>query len=102
MVGEIIPRYPSHKDEYLKAVSTWRHPYWDWAKNPTMPGLARMKRVGITVGGEPKIVIDNPLYQFRMPNDKPMSVHGVGKLADYEGGPPIDVCAWATESLSSQ
>jgi|SRR5438094_4268920 hypothetical protein len=91
MVNEVIPRYPSHKKEYLDIVRTWRHPYWDWAKNPTMPALARLKRIGIQIGGEPRVVIDNPLYQFRMPNDKPMGAYGVGKLANIEGDSPFDV-----------
>ncbi|KAI1819881.1 tyrosinase [Xylaria intraflava] len=90
MVNEIIPRYPAYKDEYLEAAHTWRLPFWDWAKNPRVPGLARPREIGITFGGKPKITIKNPLYQFRMPNDKPMKAFGVGSIVDFDGGAPFD------------
>jgi hypothetical protein len=90
MTKEIIPKYPTHKDEYLEAIRTWRHPFWDWAKNPRMPKLARHKRITLKIGGGEES-IDNPLYQFKMPNDKRMGVYGVGKIAFPDGDAPLDV-----------
>ncbi|KAI0433855.1 tyrosinase [Xylaria sp. FL1042] len=90
MINEIIPKYPTYKDKYLEAANSWRLPYWDWAKNPKVPRFARYKTISITIGGEPKVEIANPLYQFRMPNDKKMKVYGVGSIADFDGGDPFD------------
>ncbi|GAP85248.1 putative tyrosinase [Rosellinia necatrix] len=90
MVNEIIPRYPNYKDRYLEAARTWRLPFWDWAKNPRMPRYVRYKSLEIEFGGEPKVVISNPLYQFRMPNDKKMKVYGVGSIVNFDGGKPLD------------
>ncbi|KAI1377225.1 tyrosinase [Hypoxylon crocopeplum] len=90
MVNEIIPKYPTHKDEFLEAARTWRLPFWDWAKNPKVPGLVRLPQITIRVGSDPDITIDNPLYQFRMPNNKKMGVYGVGQIVDFDGGPSID------------
>ncbi|KAI0509078.1 tyrosinase [Xylaria bambusicola] len=90
MVNEIIPKYPAYKEKYLAAAHKWRLPFWDWAKNPRVPRLARYKTVSIAFGGEPKFEIANPLYQFRMPNDKKMRVYGVGSIVDFDGGEPFD------------
>ncbi|KAI0451980.1 tyrosinase [Xylaria acuta] len=90
MVNEIIPKYPAYKDKYLEAARTWRHPFWDWAKNPRVPDMCRYKTIGITFGGEPKVEIANPLYQFRMPNDKKMKVYGVGPVVNFDGGDPFE------------
>ncbi|TGJ84363.1 hypothetical protein E0Z10_g4430 [Xylaria hypoxylon] len=91
MVNEIIPKYPAkYKDEYLEAARTWRLPFWDWAKNPRVPKLARFRTVEITFGGEPKFQLANPLYQFRMPNDKKMRAYGVGSVVNFDGGDPFD------------
>ncbi|KAJ8126913.1 hypothetical protein O1611_g6723 [Lasiodiplodia mahajangana] len=87
MVNEIIPKYPAYKDKYLEAARTWRLPYWDWAKNPRIPQMARYAKVKISFGGEPKFELENPLYQFRMPNDKKMKVYGVGSIVNPEGKP---------------
>ncbi|KAF2967938.1 hypothetical protein GQX73_g5626 [Xylaria multiplex] len=91
MVNEVIPRYPAkYKDEYLEAASTWRLPFWDWAKNPKVPKMARYEIVRIKFGGGPEVQIANPLYQFRMPNDKRMRVYGVGSVVNFDGGEPFD------------
>ncbi|KAI0444390.1 tyrosinase [Xylaria telfairii] len=90
MVNEVIPKYPAYKDKYLEAARTWRLPFWDWAKNPRIPEMVRYKTIGITFGGEPKMEIANPLYQFRMPNDKKMKVYGVGPVVNFDGGSPFE------------
>ncbi|KAI1120171.1 tyrosinase [Nemania abortiva] len=91
MVNEIIPKYPAYKDKYLEAARTWRLPFWDWAKrNTRIPQLCRYKKVNISFGGEPKFELENPLYQFRMPNDKKMRVYGVGSIVNPDGDKPLD------------
>ncbi|KAI0466683.1 tyrosinase [Xylaria cf. heliscus] len=90
MVNEIIPKYPAYKDKYLEAARSWRLPFWDWAKNGRVPEMARYKAISITFGGEPKVEIANPLYQFRMPNDKKMKVYGVGPVVNFDGGDPFN------------
>ncbi|KAI8627921.1 tyrosinase [Xylariaceae sp. FL1651] len=90
MVKEIIPEHPGHEAEYLEAARTWRLPYWDWAKNPRVPQYARWKKVKITLGNDPPVVIDNPLYQFKMPNDKKMGAYGVGLLKYPDGDEFLD------------
>lgn len=91
MVNEIIPRYPAYKDKYLEAARTWRLPFWDFAKNPRIPQMVRYRKVTITFGGEPKMEIENPLYQFRMPNEKKMKVYGVGPIVNFDGGDSLEV-----------
>ncbi|KAI0877194.1 tyrosinase [Hypoxylon argillaceum] len=90
MVNEIIPRYPAYKDKYLEAARTWRLPFWDFAKNPRIPQMVRYRKVTITFGGEPKMEIENPLYQFRMPNEKKMKVYGVGPIVNFDGGDSLE------------
>lgn len=92
-MNEIIPEHPQYQTEYLDAARTWRLPYWDWAKNPQVPKFARWKRLEITIGGNPPTTIDNPLYQFKMPNNKKMGAYGVGILKYPDGDEFIDVGA---------
>ncbi|KAI0384323.1 tyrosinase [Hypomontagnella monticulosa] len=90
MVNEIIPEHPKYRNDYLDAARTWRLPYWDWAKNPQVPRFARWKRIEITIGGNAPVTIDNPLYQFKMPNNKKMGAYGVGLLKYPDGDEFID------------
>ncbi|KAI0409928.1 tyrosinase [Xylaria palmicola] len=90
MVNEIIPKYPAYQQKYLEAARTWRTPFWDWAKNPRIPTMCRYKTLGISFGGEPKVMLDNPLYQFKMPNQKPMKAYGVGSVVNFDGGDPFE------------
>ncbi|KAL5342248.1 hypothetical protein BJX70DRAFT_357265 [Aspergillus crustosus] len=80
MIDEIIPSYPEPQRAALRtAADTWRLPYWDWAVNPRVPWLAAEPELQISLLGELE-TISNPLYQFRMPNGKPMEAHGVGDV----------------------
>ncbi|KAI1478180.1 tyrosinase [Daldinia eschscholtzii] len=90
MVNEIIPEHPKHKNEYLEAARTWRLPFWDWAKHSKVPKMVRWRRVEITIGGNPPVIIDNPLHQFKMPNDKRMGIYGVGILKYPDGDEFLD------------
>ncbi|KAL3462180.1 hypothetical protein BJX64DRAFT_259434 [Aspergillus heterothallicus] len=80
MVAEVIPQYQKqfHRALNLEA-RRWRLPYWDWAAYPRLPLLAREPKVTVEIF-DLREVIDNPLYQFRMPGGKPMGSHGVGDV----------------------
>ncbi|KAJ0417681.1 hypothetical protein BJY00DRAFT_315629 [Aspergillus carlsbadensis] len=82
MVGEIIPKMQASeakKNELREAASTWRLPYWDWAKNPSIPKLLDREKLNMKVLGKP-VTKDNPLYKFRMPEQQKMSDFGVNSL----------------------
>ncbi|KAL2825783.1 hypothetical protein BDW59DRAFT_145909 [Aspergillus cavernicola] len=80
MVDEIIPTYPPKDQLGLRAAAdTWRLPYWDWAVNPKIPWLATQPELQISLLDQLE-TIPNPLYQFRMPDGKPMEAHGVGDV----------------------
>ncbi|KAL6236483.1 hypothetical protein BDW75DRAFT_250041 [Aspergillus navahoensis] len=80
MINEIIPRYPEKHQATLRAAAdTWRLPYWDWAINPKVPWLAEDSELQVSLFGELE-TLQNPLYQFRMPDGKAMEHHGVGDV----------------------
>ncbi|KAI5925049.1 tyrosinase [Camillea tinctor] len=86
MINEVIAEQPqSRRVKYLEAANTWRLPFWDWAKNPKMPGLLCCPRVTITLENEDPMIIDNPLYKFKVPTDKTMGAYGVGTLKFPDG-----------------
>ncbi|KAK8108340.1 uncharacterized protein PG998_010353 [Apiospora kogelbergensis] len=85
MVKQIIPNFPkSEQQSWQQAADTWRLPFWDWAANPRIPALADKPEVTVTAPPGQKVRIENPLYQFRMPNDEPMSTQGVGTVTTDE------------------
>ncbi|KAK7740873.1 hypothetical protein SLS62_010970 [Diatrype stigma] len=90
MVNEIIPEHPAYQAEYLEAAQTWRLPFWDWAKNPRVPRLVRRPTFTIRIGDDPPVTIDNPLHQFKMPNDKKMGAYGVGMLKNPDADEFLD------------
>ncbi|CEL03900.1 hypothetical protein ASPCAL05038 [Aspergillus calidoustus] len=80
MVDEIIPSYPEKDRAPLRAAAdTWRLPYWDWAVNPKVPWLAAEPELQVSLLGKLE-TLQNPLYQFRMPDGKAMEAHGVGDV----------------------
>ncbi|KAL4924110.1 tyrosinase [Aspergillus undulatus] len=80
MIDEIIPQYPeSDRPSLREAADTWRLPYWDWAINPRVPWLAADAELQVSLAGKLE-TLQNPLYQFRMPNGKQMEAHGVGDV----------------------
>lgn len=81
MINEIIPEYPeSERASSRAAADSWRLPYWDWATNPKIPWLASVPQLYVTPPGLRKVKMDNPLYQFAMPNSKNMASEGVGNV----------------------
>lgn len=78
MKKDIIPQVPEDKRAtWVEAADTWRLPYWDWAAHPEAPKLASRPLVTVTMPNGGTTEMDNPLYQFRMPNDKLMGTEGV-------------------------
>lgn len=85
MVQEVIPEYPKDQQASLRALAdSWRLPYWDWATNPKIPSLANSAKLNISMPAGHKAIINNPLYKFKMPNDKNMASEGVGDI-EFEG-----------------
>jgi hypothetical protein len=83
------------KDELRKAASTWRLPYWDWAKNPTIPKLLDRETLNMKVLGK-SMAKDNPLFKFRMPQQQKMADFGVGSLKWWEFPEPLRVSVHQT------
>jgi hypothetical protein len=94
MVGEIIPKLQARKTkkaELRKAASTWRLPYWDWAKNPRIPKLLDWEKLDMQVLGK-AVAKGNPLFKFRMPQQQKMEDFGVGSIKWWEFPEPLRVC----------
>jgi len=72
----------------LRAASTWRLPYWDWAKHPRMPWLLCREELNTRFNGMPR-KIKNPLFKFRMPNGQKMGDFGVNVLQFVEIEEPL-------------
>ncbi|BCS28232.1 uncharacterized protein APUU_61280S [Aspergillus puulaauensis] len=80
MINQIIPSYPEKNRPALRAAAdTWRLPYWDWAVHPKVPWLAAEPELQVSLFDELE-TLQNPLYQFRMPDGKPMEAHRVGDV----------------------
>lgn len=95
MVDVIIPSLrlsQKTEDQWREAAFHWRLPFWDWAKNPQIPKLMGSRRIQIRF---PKVIIDNPLYKFKMPKGEKMGVYGVGTLKspDFEDTLEVTTCS---------
>ena len=86
MVRDIVPKFPANEQAAWKeAADTWRLPYWDWASNGSVPKLGLQPEITVTMPPGVSLRIDNPLYQFKMPNDKTMGSEGVVSIKGDEG-----------------
>ena len=86
MINQIVPQFsPSERKVWHDAADTWRLPFWDWAANPKVPNLAMSEEVTVTAPPGVTVRMENPLYKFRMPNDKTMGSEGVGTVKGDEG-----------------
>lgn len=82
MVREIIPTFPEpDRAALLEAANTFRVPFWDWASkkpndagdyNYDVPKLVRLEEVEVRVPGGGTTKIQNPFWQFRMPDGMSM------------------------------
>lgn len=79
MVNEIIPQFPASQQAlWRQQAESWRLPFWDCAQNRRVPDLAKYPTITVPRPAGGTVRIDNPLFQFRMPTDRPMRSEGVG------------------------
>ncbi|KAJ6105130.1 hypothetical protein N7523_010204 [Penicillium sp. IBT 18751x] len=79
MIMEVIPQFPEDQQAaWREKADAWRLPFWDWARSGRVPDLAKYPTITVPKPEGGRIRIDNPLFQFRMPTDKPMRSEGVG------------------------
>ena len=61
---QIAGTYPSATiAQYQAAATTLRIPYWDWARNATMPDVTNQPKITINTPTGSQL-IDNPLYTY--------------------------------------
>ncbi|KAJ5253116.1 hypothetical protein N7489_003526 [Penicillium chrysogenum] len=85
MVKEVIPQFPeAHQASWRQQAESWRLPFWDWARNGRVPDLAKYPTITVPSPQGGSVRINNPLFQFRMPTDKPMRSEGVGTENTWE------------------
>ncbi|CAI7673953.1 unnamed protein product [Penicillium viridicatum] len=85
MIKEIIPQFPeAHQASWREQADSWRLPFWDWARNGRVPDLAKYPTITVSSPEGGSVRINNPLFQFRMPTDKPMRSEGVGTENTWE------------------
>ena len=61
---QIAATYPSATvAQYQAAATTLRIPYWDWARNATMPDVTNQPKITINTPSGAQL-IDNPLYTY--------------------------------------
>lgn len=84
MVKEIIPNFPQDQhSEWEEAANSWRLPFWDWGVTSSVPDLCKYPTYPVpTQDGKGVETIPNPLFQFRMPDGKPMSTQGMDDFKD--------------------
>lgn len=97
MTQDIIPNFPEEeRKEWSDAAYNWRLPFWDWAiaNEDSSAGTVKVPKLSKypttivpTADGKGTERIDNPLFQFKMPDNKPMREHGVQKFVDPWGSP---------------
>ncbi|KAL3472854.1 hypothetical protein BJX99DRAFT_261920 [Aspergillus californicus] len=91
MINQIIPTLqvsPAKKEIFRQDASTWRLPYWDWAKHPKIPQLLSRPTLKMSVDGQ-IIEKGNPLSQFRMPGGQKMGDYQVELLKWFEFDQPL-------------
>jgi len=102
MIEKIIPKLPAtSQSAWTDAANSWRLPYWDWAQKKTRPGksspiydvplIAKEPRIGVydLNDGVTVVYIDNPMYKFVMPGNKPMYEYGVTNVPDDPEDIPV-------------
>lgn len=84
MVKEIIPNFPQNQlTEWEEAANSWRLPFWDWGLTSSVPDLCKYPTYPVpTKDGKGVEIIPNPLFQFRMPDNKPMATQGMDNFKD--------------------
>ncbi|KAJ5375867.1 hypothetical protein N7517_007873 [Penicillium concentricum] len=85
IIREIIPQFPeAHQASWREQAESWGLPFWDWARNGRVPDLAKYPTITVPRPEGGTVRINNPLFRFRMPTDKPMRSEGVGTENTWE------------------
>jgi hypothetical protein len=99
MVQEIVPNFAKDlRAQWKEAAEEWRLPFWDWGVSTSVPDLAKYPYTLVpTADGTSEERIPNPLFQFVMPNNQPMSTVGMDNFKDpwVDNGEMLFVCASA-------
>lgn len=84
MNNEIVPNFAEEgRSDWQKAAQTWRLPFWDWGITTSVPDLCKYPTTLVpTADGKSEEIITNPLFQFRMPTNQPMSSAGMANFKD--------------------
>ncbi|KAJ5784932.1 uncharacterized protein N7503_010144 [Penicillium pulvis] len=84
MNNEIVPNFAEEgRSDWQKAAQTWRLPFWDWGITTSVPDLCKYPTTLVpTADGKSEETITNPLFQFRMPTNQPMSSAGMANFKD--------------------
>ncbi|KAK4862915.1 hypothetical protein LT330_010745 [Penicillium expansum] len=84
MKQEIVPAFAEDlRPEWKEAADGWRLPFWDWGVTTSVPDLCKYPYIFVpTSDGTGEENINNPLFQFRMPTNQPMSTAGVDNFKD--------------------
>lgn len=100
MSQEIVPGFAEDlRPEYKEAADGWRMPFWDWGMTTSVPDLCKYPCILVpTSDGTGEENISNPLFQFRMPTNQPMSSAGIDNFKDpwEEDGDMLYVCSNST------
>ncbi|KAL4915885.1 common central domain of tyrosinase-domain-containing protein [Aspergillus aurantiobrunneus] len=84
MTQEIVPNFTSdERPAWEEAAHSWRLPFWDWGVTSSVPDISKYPTTVVpTADGTGEERIPNPLFQFRMPTNKPMSSQGMDNFRD--------------------
>jgi hypothetical protein len=95
---EIIPNFPEEdREDWTELAQQWRLPFWDFGAQFTVPELCKYPTIAVPTfdGKDTTYNIPNPLFQFRMPNHKPMGCAGVVDFVtewDHDAKQKLYVC----------
>ncbi|EFY96031.1 Tyrosinase [Metarhizium robertsii ARSEF 23] len=82
-----------HVDKWISAAKRWRLPYWDWARQPSLPGLVSNEKISILGADGTMKEVANPMYRFQMPGARRMGDPHYGDYRiDGNGDGPWDLC----------
>ncbi|KAJ5899989.1 Concanavalin A-like lectin/glucanases superfamily [Penicillium taxi] len=83
MIKKVVPQFTKDRASWEAAAQTWRLPFWDWGISSSVPDLCKYPIFVVPAyDGKGVRSINNPLFQFHMPTDQPMSTAGVDNFKD--------------------
>lgn len=80
------------RNEWIAAAKRWRLPYWDWARQPSLPGLVSNEKISILDNDGTMKEVENPMYRFQMPGARRMGDPHYGDYRiDGNGAGPVSI-----------